>query len=68
MLAVLGYVAVDLGLYGPGAPHVSSLLAHDVTVKSGQMLLLLNVCALFEVRQKNRSARFLHSIVDCWCY
>merc|ERR1712187_885685 len=38
MLAIFGYIAVDRGFYAPGAPHVSSLAAHDVTVKSGHML------------------------------
>ena len=48
MLAVSGFVAVDCGLRAPGAPAVSSLAAHDVTVKSGHMLLLLFVLAIFE--------------------
>jgi len=48
MLAVIGYVAVDLGLYAPGAPKVSSLLAHDVTVKTGHMILLLGFIGMLE--------------------
>jgi len=48
MLATLGFVAVDSGLLAPGAPAVSSLAAHDVTVKSGHMLFLLFVIAIFE--------------------
>ena len=48
MLAFYGYVAVDAGLYAPGAPHVSSLMAHDTTVKTGHMLALLFVIATVE--------------------
>ena len=48
MLATVGYIAVDCGFYAPGAPHVSSLEAHDVTVKSGHMLLLLLTIGLVE--------------------
>jgi hypothetical protein len=48
MLAVMGYISVDCGFYAPGAPHVSSLLAHDVTVKSGHMLLLLFTVGIME--------------------
>jgi hypothetical protein len=48
MLAFLGYIAVDCGIRVPYAPAVSSLAAHDVTVKGGQMLLLLFVIAIFE--------------------
>ena len=43
MLATLGFVATDNGIWAPGAPHVSSLAAHDATVKSGHMLFLLFV-------------------------
>lgn len=50
MLATFGFVMVDLGLIAPGAPAVSSLAAHDVTVKSGHMLFLLFVVAIWEVR------------------
>ncbi|KAL3915454.1 MAG: hypothetical protein SGPRY_007212 [Prymnesium sp.] len=38
MLAFLGYVAVDAGFRLPGAPEVSSLLAHDAAVDNGAML------------------------------
>ena len=48
MLAFLGYLAVDGGVYAPGAPHVSSFEAHDVTVKTGHMLMLLFTVAIFE--------------------
>merc|ERR1712187_166032 len=48
MLAIFGYIAVDRGFYAPGAPHVSSLAAHDVTVKSGHMLFLLFVVGILE--------------------
>lgn len=47
-LACAGYVAVDNGFVALGAPKVSSLEAHDVTVKSGHMLLLLFIIALIE--------------------
>ena len=48
MLAWLGYLTTDGGIYAPGAPHVSSLEAHDATVKSGHMLLLLIFLAIPE--------------------
>jgi len=48
MLAWMGYLAVDGGIYAPGAPHVTSFEAHDVTVKTGHMLLLLFVIAIPE--------------------
>merc|ERR1712072_1168026 len=48
MLATLGYVTTDGGIYAPGAPHVSSFEAHDATVKTGHMLLLLFVLAIPE--------------------
>jgi len=47
-LAIFGYIAVDRGFYAPGAPHVSSLEAHDVCTKSGHMLFLLFVVGVFE--------------------
>jgi len=47
-LATAGYVAVDLGWTVPFAPKVSSLAAHDATVKSGNMLLLLFIIAIPE--------------------
>ena len=48
MLAFVGYLATDGGIYAPGAPHVSSFEAHDVTVKTGHMLLLLIAIAIPE--------------------
>jgi len=48
MLAFIGYIGVDNGFYAPGAPHVSSLAAHDVCTKSGHMLFLLFVVGLLE--------------------
>lgn len=48
MLAVTGYITVDLGVLAPGAPAVSSLEAHDVCVKSGFMLFLLGLVGVFE--------------------
>merc|ERR1719454_1932175 len=48
MLAFFGYVAVDLGNTWPGAPQVSSLVAHDACVKNGSMLFLLGVIGIFE--------------------
>jgi len=47
-LAWLGWLTTDAGIYAPGAPQVSSLAAHDATVKSGHMLLLLFVIAIPE--------------------
>merc|ERR1719271_1071234 len=48
MLAWLGYLTTDGGVYAPGAPHVSSFEAHDVTVKTGHMLMLLFAVAIPE--------------------
>merc|ERR1719247_3811332 len=48
MLAFIGFCSVDLGFRAPGAPAVSSLAAHDVTVASGHMLALLITIAIFE--------------------
>jgi len=48
MLAFLGYLTVDGGVYAPGAPQVSSFEAHDVTVKTGHMLMLLFAVAIPE--------------------
>lgn len=47
-LAAFGYAAVDNGFTALGAPKVSSLEAHDITVKSGHMLLLLFIIAMVE--------------------
>ena len=48
MLAFIGFCSVDLGFRAPGAPAVSSLAAHDVTVASGHMLALLITIGVFE--------------------
>ena len=48
MLAFVGYLTTDGGIWAPGAPHVGSLEAHDVTVKTGHMLLLLFALAIPE--------------------
>ena len=53
MLAWSGFLFVDGGNYAPGAPHVSSVDAHDVTVKSGHMLLLLFAIAIPEALSYN---------------
>jgi len=52
-LAWAGWLFVDGGNYAPGAPHVSSLEAHDVCVKSGHMLLLLFAIAIPEALSYN---------------
>jgi hypothetical protein len=48
MLAFYGYLTVDFGNTWPGAPKVSSLLAHDAAVKNGSMLFLLGVIGIVE--------------------
>lgn len=48
MLAVLGWVAVDLGLHFPQFEGLSSLAAHDATVKTGDMFRLFLVASLAE--------------------
>jgi len=50
MLAVLGWVAVDLGLHFPLAQFegLTSLTAHDATVKSGDMFRLFLYASLAE--------------------
>ena len=63
-LAILGYVAVDLGFRVPFAPAVSSLEAHDVTVKGGQMLFLLFVIAIFESLSYNAIAEMMSGETD----
>jgi len=65
MLAWAGYVAVDLGWVAPGAPKgISSLAAHDVTVKSGQMLLLLGTVGVFEALTYNAVSEMMKSETD----
>jgi len=49
MLAVAGWVAVDLGFRVPFAPAVSSLYAHDACVEKGPMLGLFFAIAVIEV-------------------
>ena len=63
-LACLGYVAVDLGFTVPFAPKVSSLLAHDATVKSGNMLLLLFIIAIPEALSYNAISEMMSGQSD----
>lgn len=49
MLAVVGWVTVDLGFTVPYAPQVSSLAAHDAAVDKGVFLGLLLPIAMVEV-------------------
>merc|ERR1719313_2883306 len=49
MLAVAGWVSVDLGFRVPYAPEVSSLYAHDACVEKGPMYPLLLPLALIEI-------------------
>jgi len=49
MLAVAGWVSVDLGFRVPFAPAVSSLYAHDACVEKGPMLGLFGAIAVIEV-------------------
>ena len=49
MLAVAGWVAVDLGFRVPYAPKVLSLYAHDACVERGPMLGMLIPIAAIEV-------------------
>lgn len=49
MLAVAGWVSVDLGFRVPFAPAVSSLYAHDACVEKGPMLGLFGVLAVIEI-------------------
>ena len=49
MLAVAGYVAVDLGFYVPYAPQVSSFAAHDAAVEKGPMFALLLAISVIEL-------------------
>jgi len=49
MLAVAGWVSVDLGFRVPYAPEVSSLFAHDACVEKGPMYPLLLAIAIVEV-------------------
>jgi len=49
MLAVVGYVSVDLGFRVPYAPEVGSLAAHDAAIEKGPMFGLFVVISLFEI-------------------
>jgi len=49
MLAVLGWVSVDLGFRVPYAPEVGSLAAHDAAIEKGPMFGLLVAISLFEI-------------------
>jgi hypothetical protein len=64
MLAWLGYIVVDTGFTVPFAPKVSSYLAHDATVKSGNMLFLLFVIGAFEALSYNAIAEMLSGETD----
>lgn len=64
MLAATGFVFVDLGFRAPGAPDVGSLAAHDVTVKSGHMLLLLGVVGIFEAVSYNAISEMMSGETD----
>merc|ERR1719224_58147 len=53
MLAVLGWIAVDLGAVGPGLPAslkgLSSFQAHDAAVAQGSLIVLMMFCGVFEI-------------------
>ncbi len=50
MLAIVGYISVDLGLKFPGfTSGLTSYAAHDTMVKEGSMWLLLLACGVIEV-------------------
>merc|ERR1712087_994533 len=52
MLAIVGYISVDQGFRAPGAEKVgavTSFTAHDATVASGHMWLLLIFCGVLEI-------------------
>lgn len=50
MLAVVGFIATDLGITAPGAPSgFSSVAAHDMAVEKGAMYVLLFAASLIEV-------------------
>ena len=63
-LAFLGYLTTDSGIWAPGAPHVSSLQAHDATVKTGHMLFLLFVVGVFEALSYNAINQMLSGETD----
>jgi hypothetical protein len=55
MLAVVGWIAADIGLRAPGLPadsplmSVTSFTAHDAAVKQGSMIVLLIFCGVCEI-------------------
>ena len=51
MIAIVGYISVDLGLKFPGAKYagLTSLTAHDANVANGNMGFLLSVIFLIEL-------------------
>lgn len=53
MLAVTGWIAVDLGLRAPYLPQsmmsLTSYQAHDAAVANGSLLVLLIACGVFEI-------------------
>eukprot|EP00968_Pinguiococcus_pyrenoidosus_P005835 scaffold383_cov272-Pinguiococcus_pyrenoidosus.AAC.5 len=51
MLAVLGWVAVDMGVHFPGSAYagLTSLQAHDAMVAKGNMGFMLSVIAVLEL-------------------
>lgn len=53
MLAVVGWIAVDLGFVGPGLPAglrgLSSFQAHDAAVEQGPLIVLMMFCGVFEI-------------------
>ena len=63
-LAFLGFLTTDSGIWAPGAPHVSSLAAHDATVKTGHMLFLLLVVGAFEALSYVAIAQMLSGETD----
>mmetsp|Transcript_53427 Transcript_53427/g.88710 ORF Transcript_53427/g.88710 Transcript_53427/m.88710 type:complete len:205 (+) Transcript_53427:34-648(+) len=65
MLAFVGYVAVDCGIRAPGAPAgISSLAAHDYTVKTGHMLALLFTVGIFEALAYNAISEMMSGETD----
>jgi len=53
MLAVLGWIGVDLGVKAPGLPAglkgLSAFQAHDAAVAQGPLIVLLMFCGVFEI-------------------
>ena len=63
-LAWAGWLFVDGGNLAPGAPHVTSLEAHDTTVKTGHMLLLLFAIAIPEALSYNAISEMMSGQSD----